>query len=229
MRGRHANGQWVKNFNPLTHGSNSKDVENFFICEGTPFQYSWSVPHDVSGLIRLMGGKKPFLNKLDEFFEKTYYWHGNEPCQHVAYLFPYAGEPWKTQKWVRNIVEKEYEPVPNGLCGNDDAGQMSAWLIFSMIGLYPVCPGMPYYVIGSPMFEDVNIQVKNNKQFIITSKNNSQKNIFIQSASLNGKPFDRSFIWQDEIVNGGMLVFEMGDQPNKNWATGAESIPPTIR
>jgi predicted alpha-1,2-mannosidase len=229
VRGRHADGKWVEDFNPLIHGSSRKDTGNFFICEGTPFQYTWSVPQDVSGLIRFMGGKEPFLNKLDEFFDKTHYWHGNEPCHHISYLFPYAGEPWKTQKWVRNIVEKEYEPIPNGLCGNDDAGQMSAWLIFSMMGFYPVCPGVPYYVIGSPMFEEVSIQLQNNKNFIVRTINNSKKNSYIQSARLNGKTFDRSFIWHDEIVKGGELVFVMGDQPNKIWATGAESIPPTIQ
>ena len=111
----------------------------------------------------------------------------------------------------------------------DDAGQMSAWLIFSMMGFYPVCPGMPYYVIGSPMFEEVSIQLQNNKNFIVMTINNSKKNSYIQSARLNGKTFDRSFIWHDEIVKGGELVFVMGDQPNKKWATGAESIPPTIQ
>jgi predicted alpha-1,2-mannosidase len=229
VRGRYADGKWVEKFNPYLHGSSRKDTGNFFICEGTPFQYTWYVPQDVSGLIRLMGGKKPFLDKLDRFLNETHYWHGNEPCHHISYLFPYAGEPWKAQKWVRNIVEKEYEPVPNGLCGNDDAGQMSAWLIFSMMGFYPVCPGMPYYVIGSPMFEEVSIQIQNNKNFIIRTINNSKKNIYIQSARLNGKSFDRAFIWHDEIVKGGELVFVMGNQPNKTWATSTESIPPAIR
>jgi len=229
VRGRHSDGKWVEKFNAYIHGHSSKDTGNFFICEGTPFQYTWSVPQDVAGLVRLMGGKKPFLDKLDRFFNETHYWHGNEPCHHIAYLYPYAGEPWKTQEWVRKIVKSEYEPVPNGLCGNDDAGQMSAWLVFSMMGFYPVCPGMPYYVIGSPMFEEVSIQVENNKLFTIRTINNSDKNIYIQSARLNGKPFDRSFIWHDEIVKGGELVFVMGDQPNKTWATGNESIPPAIR
>ena len=135
----------------------------------------------------------------------------------------------KHRNGVRDIVGKEYEPVPNGLCGNDDAGQMSAWLIFSMMGFYPVCPGMPYYVIGSPMFEEVSIRVENNKLFTIRTINNSDKNIYIQSARLNGKPFDRSYIWHSEIVKGGELVFVMGGQPNKTWATGAESTPPAIR
>jgi predicted alpha-1,2-mannosidase len=229
VRGRYADGKWVEPFNPYIHGHSSRDTGNFFICEGTPFQYTWYVPQDIPGLIRLMGGKGPFLGKLDEFFDKTHYWHGNEPCHHIAYLFPYVGEPWKTQKWVRNIVKTEYEPVPNGLCGNDDAGQMSAWLIFSMLGFYPVCPGMPYYVIGSPMFEEVSIQVKNNNRFTIRTINNSEKNQYIQSARLNGKTFDRSYIWHREIANGGELVFVMGSQPNKAWATSYESIPPTIR
>jgi predicted alpha-1,2-mannosidase len=228
VRGRHSDGKWVEKFNAYIHGHSSKDTGNFFICEGTPFQYTWSVPQDVAGLVRLMGGKKPFLDKLDRFFNETHYWHGNEPCHHIAYLYPYVGEPWKTQEWVRKIVKNEYEPIPNGLCGNDDAGQMSAWLLFSMMGFYPVCPGMPYYVIGSPLFEEVSIAVENNKLFTIRTINNSDKNIYIQSASLNGKPFDRSFIWHDEIVKGGELVFVMGNKPNKSWAVGAESIPPTI-
>lgn len=229
VRGRHAGGKWVEKFNAYIHGHSSKDTGNFFICEGTPFQYTWSVPQDVPGLISLMGGKKPFLEKLDRFFNETHYWHGNEPCHHVAYLFAYAGEPWKTQKWVRNIVKTEYEPVPNGLCGNDDAGQMSAWLIFSMTGFYPVCPGMPYYVIGSPMFDEVKIHTGSDKSFIIKTINNSEKNIYIQSATFNGEPFDRSYIWHDEIMNGGKLVFVMGKHPNKTWATSTESIPPQIR
>jgi predicted alpha-1,2-mannosidase len=229
VRGRHADGKWVEKFNAYIHGHSARDTGNYFICEGTPFQYTWYVPQDVEGLINLMEGRKAFLDKLDKFFNKTYYWHGNEPCHHIAYLFTYAGEPWKTQKWVRNIVEKEYEPFPNGLCGNDDAGQMSSWLIFSMVGFYPVCPGMPYYVVGSPMFDKVTIQVGNDKEFVIKTINNSEKNIYIQSAKLNGKPFDRSYIWHNEIINGGVLDFVMGDQPNKSWATGSESIPPSIQ
>ena len=133
-RGRYANGEWIEPF----------EFDKFvdYICEGTPYHYTWYVPHDVNGLMKHIG-KERFRTRLDTFFEKDYYWHGNEPGHHIPYLFALAGEAWKTQKWVHNILNREYYPTPDGLSGNDDAGQMSAWLVFSMVGFYPVCPGMP--------------------------------------------------------------------------------------
>lgn len=219
-RGRHADGTWIEPFDPFASTS--------FICEGTPYHYTWYVPQDIAGLIRHMGGKERFINRLDTFFEGDYYWHGNEPGHHIAYLFAYAGEPWKTQKWVHDIINREYFTTPDGLSGNDDAGQMSSWLVFSMVGFYPVCPGMPYYVIGSPSFEESVITLENGKKFTIKAKGASEKNIYIQSATLNGQPYDKSYILHKDIMNGGILSFVMGDTPNKEWASATGSLPPSL-
>ena len=219
-RGRHADGTWIEPFDPFASTS--------FICEGTPYHYTWYAPQDIAGLIRHMGGKERFINRLDTFFEGDYYWHGNEPGHHIAYLFAYAGEPWKTQKWVHDIINREYFTTPDGLSGNDDAGQMSSWLVFSMVGFYPVCPGMPYYVIGSPSFEESVITLENGKKFTIKAKGASEKNIYIQSATLNGQPYDKSYILHKDIMNGGILSFVMGDSPNKEWASSAGSLPPSM-
>ena len=219
-RGRHADGTWIEPFDPFASTS--------FICEGTPYHYTWYAPQDIAGLIRHMGGKERFINRLDTFFEGDYYWHGNEPGHHIAYLFAYAGEPWKTQKWVHDIIYREYFTTPDGLSGNDDAGQMSSWLVFSMVGFYPVCPGMPYYVIGSPSFEESVITLENGKKFTIKAKGASEKNIYIQSATLNGQPYDKSYILHKDIMNGGILSFVMGDTPNKEWASATGSLPPSL-
>ena len=219
-RGRHADGTWIEPFDPFASTS--------FICEGTPYHYTWYAPQDIAGLIRHMGGKERFINRLDTFFEGDYYWHGNEPGHHIAYLFAYAGEPWKTQKWVHDIINREYFTTPDGLSGNDDAGQMSSWLVFSMVGFYPVCPGMPYYVIGSPSFEESVITLENGKKFTIEAKGASEKNIYIQSATLNGQPYNKSYILHKDIMNGGILSFVMGDSPNKEWASSAGSLPPSM-
>lgn len=219
-RGRHADGTWIEPFDPFASTS--------FICEGTPYHYTWYAPQDIAGLIRHMGGKERFINRLDNFFEGNYYWHGNEPGHHIAYLFAYAGEPWKTQKWVHDIINREYFTTPDGLSGNDDAGQMSSWLVFSMVGFYPVCPGMPYYVIGSPSFEESVITLENGKKFTIEAKGASEKNIYIQSATLNGQPYNKSYILHKDIMNGGILSFVMGDSPNKEWASSARSLPPSM-
>lgn len=219
-RGRYTDGSWAEPFDPFAFTP--------FICEGTPYHYTWYVPQDVSGLIDQMGGKEIFISRLDTFFEGDYYWHGNEPGHHIAYMYAYAGEPWKTQKWVHNIINHEYFTTPDGLSGNDDAGQMSAWLVFSMVGFYPVCPGMPYYVIGSPAFEECIITLENGKKFIIEAKDISSENIYIQSANLNGKPYDKSYILHEDIMNGGKLSFIMGNTPNKEWASSPASLPPSM-
>ena len=216
-RGRHADGRWVEPFDP------NKFVS--FICEGTPYHYTWYVPQDVGGLMEQMGGRDKFASRLDTFFEEGYYWHGNEPGHHIAYLFAYAGEPWKTQRWVHDIINGEYFTTPDGLSGNDDAGQMSAWLVFSMVGFYPVCPGMPYYVIGSPGFEETVITLENGKTFTIEAKGYSEENIYIQSATLNGVTYDKSYILHQDIMNGGTLSFVMGNTPNKEWASSPTSLP----
>ena len=204
-RGRYADGTWYEPFDPNQFVS--------FICEGTPYHYTWYAPHDLRGLIQHLGGKERFIQRLDRFFEEGYYWHGNEPCHHIAYLYACAGESWKTQKWVHHIIRSEYFTTPDGLCGNDDAGQMSAWLVFSMMGFYPVCPGMNNYIIGSPSFEEITIHLDNGKTFRIEANGYSEDNIYIRSATLNGKPYDKNYLMHQDIMNGGTLSLVMGSEP----------------
>jgi predicted alpha-1,2-mannosidase len=207
-RGRHSDSTWAEPFDPFSTAS--------FICEGTPYHYTWFVPHDVNGLVEHMGGRERFIERLDKFFDGGYYWHGNEPGHHIAYLYPFVGESWKTQKLIHEIEEKEYKTAPDGLSGNDDAGQMSAWLVFSMMGFYPVCPGSLDYVIGSPSFDRCTISLENGKKFTIESPGASEGRIYIQSATLNGEPYDKAWISHADIMNGGRLVLEMGPQPKKD-------------
>ena len=166
-----------------------------------------------------MGGREEYAAKLDSMFTHGRYWHGNEPCHQVAWLFTYAGEPWKTQQAVRHILDTEYLPVPGGLSGNDDAGQMSAWYVFGALGFYPVCPATPYYAIGSPVFPRAEIAVGNGRTFTIEAEGTSPENIYIQSATLNGKPYNKSYISHSDITNGGVLRFVMGPRPNQTWGT----------
>ena len=162
-----------------------------------------------------MGGREAFVAKLDSMFSEQRYWHGNEPCHQVAYMFNYAGEPWKTQRAVRHVMDTEYLNEPGGLSGNDDAGQMSAWYLFSALGFYPVCPGTPYYIIGSPSFEEATIQLENGKQFTIKAHGASSENIYIESAKLNGKEYNKNYLSHATIVDGGCLEFNMSNVPNK--------------
>ena len=221
VRGRYANGDWYVMFNPFAPRAS-------FITEGSPAQYTFFVPHDVAGLVRLSGGPKKFEAKLDTLFNGRHYWHGNEPNHQIPYLYPYAGVPWKTQQRVRQIIRAEYSAEPGGLSGNEDAGQMSAWLAFSMMGFYPVCPGMPYYVLGSPWFNEMTISLPGNKKFTLRATNQSAENAYIQSAKLNGQPFTRTYLRHEEITAGGELTVEMGPQPNFTWGTGADDAPPSL-
>jgi len=240
MRAKTSDGKWKTPFNPIF-----SEHRNHEYTEGTAWQYSWFVPHDVEGLINLFGSREKFAEKLDSLFITDskldgsnpsndisgmigQYAHGNEPSQHIAYLYNYVGQPWKTQERVSQIIHTLYNHTPEGLCGNEDCGQMSAWYIFSALGFYPVNPANQIYVIGSPLFEEVTINLENGKQFIITAKNISDKNIYIQSAKLNGKELTRSFITHDEIINGATLEFEMSDKPNKILWADNESFPPSM-
>lgn len=220
-QGRHADGTF------LTDTGNAFSFTRF-ITEGAPCHYTWYVPHDVYGLMECTGGKEKYVAKLDSMFSERRYWHGNEPCHQIAYLFNYAGQPWKTQRAVRHIMETEYLNAPGGLSGNDDAGQMSAWYVFSAMGFYPVCPGTPYYIIGSPSFPRMSIRLENGKTFTIVAKNAGEKNIYIQSARLNGEEYDKSYFTHRDILNGGTLEFEMGAQPNTYWGASALSLPPEM-
>ncbi len=194
-------------------------------CEGTQWTYSWYVPHDVQGLINLMGGKTNFSNKLNQCFEEGHYVHDNEPPLHYAYLFDFSGQPWKTQLWSRKIVEGSYSVDPGGLPGNDDLGALSSWYVFSAMGFYPVTPGVAQYEIGSPVFEETVIHLSNGKQFVIKANHVSKENKYIQSSSINGVPLNRPWITQEEILSGKTLIFEMGPQPNKTWGSDEGSKP----
>lgn len=216
IRGRNADGSWDSIFD-----AGRKNLP--YITEGTPRQYSWYVPHDVDGLIEQMGGIQQFNLKLDSMFTEGYYWHGNEPGHQTVYLFNYSGKPAQTQRFVRQIMAEEYGTGPGGLSGNDDAGQMSAWYVFSAIGFYPVCPGTDEYVLGSPVFEQVKLQLKD-ATFVINSKNNHQDNYYIQSATLDGKVFEYNYLKHQQLLGGGILNFTMSNQPS-NWGSNASARP----
>lgn len=203
--GRHSNGRWLGN----------QDLKGRvkFITEGAVVHYSFYVPQDVKALMEAMGGRERFIQKLDTLFgdgaANSYYWHGNEPCQQIPYLYAWAGQPWKTQRIVRQILNTEYLDVPGGLSGNDDAGQMSAWYVFSALGFYPVCPATPYYIIGTPSFRRATIG-----RLTIEAPNVSPDRFYIQSITWNGRPYRHPYITHDMITRGGTLRFEMGSKPN---------------
>lgn len=229
---------YYKYFDPLLVGRRP----NRHYTESNAWQYVWSVQHDVPGLIDLFGGAKNFTEKLDTFFVMSplisppkyvgvvgtigQYVHGNQPSHHVAYLYNYAGQSWKTQFRVRQIMEQLYRPGPGGLCGNEDMGSLSSWYVLSAMGIYPVTPGNPIYIIGSPLFEKLTLKTEKNNSFTVYAKNNSPENVYIQKASLNGQPFNRIWISHEEIIDGGVLEFEMGPEPNKKWGTGRQALPP---
>lgn len=227
MRGKDSKGNWRIPFDPHLY------VQGGDITEGTSWQYTWYVPQDVNGLINLFGGNKPFISKLDSLFivsasDSTSgvddiqgiigeYWHGNEPSHHIIYLYDYAGEPWKTQKHVHEIMKTQYGNKPNSLCGNDDCGQMSAWYIFNTLGFYPVCPGSNDYAIGSPCSPKSVMHLSNGKDVTITAENLSDENIYIQSLEINGKKWNSPFLHYDQIKNGGNIHFTMGNTPHIRW------------
>lgn len=218
VRGRHADGSWIKTFDP--------NVKARFITEGTPWQYTYSVQQDVPGLIKLMGGNTKFIQTLDAFFDTGQYWHGNEPSHHIAYLYAYAGAPWKTQQRLKEIIRAEYGPGPGGISGNDDTGQMSAWYAFSAMGFYPVSPGMPYYVIGAPVLEETTLTTSAGTTFTIAAPNVSAENCYVQSAQLNGQPYPRAYLLHADMVKGGRLELVMGSRPNKKWGSRKKDLPP---
>jgi predicted alpha-1,2-mannosidase len=205
VRGRYADGHWIEPFDPFS--------KTRYICEGTPFQYTWYVPQNIPGLIEAMGGKETFIARMNEFFDKGYYWHGNEPDQQAAYLYAMAGMPEKTQEKVNKIINEEYGTGPGGLSGNEDAGQMSAWLVFSMIGFYPVCPASNQYVITTPSFDGVKIFLPDGKIFLISSINREKTNKYIRVITLNGGRFNDWFITHEEIVKGSRFTFQLDSRP----------------
>ena len=208
-RGRHASGAWATPFSPVGNYS--------YITEGLPYQDTFFVPQDISGLIGLLGGPKAFISKLDGLFAGGYYDQGNEPSHQIAYLYDYVHAAWKTQMEVRKILDADYTDSASGLPGNDDCGQMSAWYVFSALGFYPVTPGTPRYEIGVPLFDGATIHLASGKTFQILAPGASEGKMYIQSVTLDGMPLDRTWISQSEIDSGGELVFHLSSLPDPDW------------
>jgi predicted alpha-1,2-mannosidase len=241
MRGKNEDGTFQKPFNPLKWGD--------AFTEGNSLHYTWSVFHDVQGLIDLMGGNESFIKQLDNVFDMppdfddSYYGgtiheiremqivnmgnyaHGNQPIQHMIYLYNYANAPYKTQEKIRDVLTKLYAATPDGYCGDEDNGQTSAWYVFSSLGFYPVTPGVDQYVIGSPLFKKATLHLENGNIFTINAENNSKKNYYIESTSLNKKNYTPNFISFENIQKGGNFTFNLTDTPNKNWGSKIEDVP----
>lgn len=239
VRARKADGSFREPFDPtaINYGSD--------YTEGNAWQYSWFVPHDPAGLIAAMGGDAATVEKLDAMFEFDntgldyshaediagligQYIHGNEPSHHAAYMYAYAGAPWRTQARLKQIVDSQYRAAPDGLSGNDDVGQMSAWLMFTAMGFYPVAPGSGQYVIGRPFADRIALNLHNGRRFTVTAEGMSDENLYVQSVTLNGRPLARSWIAHEEIVAGGTLHFVLGAEPNTAWGDGAEARPYSV-
>ncbi|MCL5005638.1 MAG: GH92 family glycosyl hydrolase [Acidobacteria bacterium] len=246
MAPKAADGEWVKGFNPiLPKGPGGRD----YFAECNSWVWTFNVTQDVAGLIQLFGGRKPFLKKLDQLFAEQYgglqkftflakfpdmtglignYAQGNEPSFDIAYMYDFAGEPWRAEKMVREVMEVWYNDTPLGLPGDDDQGAMGTWYVFSAMGFYPFCPGAPYYVIGSPVFQKTTIHLPNGRTFTIKADNVSKRGKYIQSATLNGKPLTKPWFTQQDIANGGTLELQMGERPNKNWGNLPADAPPSL-
>ncbi len=241
MRGKNENGTFMSPFSPLKWGD--------AFTEGNSWHYSWSVFHDPQGLIDLMGGKEMFITMLDSVFsvppvfDDSYYGqviheiremtvmnmgnyaHGNQPIQHMIYLYNYAGEPWKAQYWLRQVMNRMYTPAPDGYCGDEDNGQTSAWYVFTALGFYPVCPGSNEYVLGAPLFKKATLHLENEKDLIINAPDNNNENIYIQSMSINGKNYTKNYLKHSDIINGGVIDYKMNNQPNKSRGITDEDFP----
>lgn len=241
MRGKNADGNFQSPFNPFKWGD--------AFTEGNSWHYTWSVFHDINGLSNLMGGKKEFANMLDSVFvvppvfDDSYYGfviheiremqimnmgnyaHGNQPIQHMPYLYNYAGQPWKSQYWVREVMNKLYQPTPDGYCGDEDNGQTSAWYVFSAMGFYPVCPGTDQYVLGAPLFKKVTLSLENGKQVVIKAPNNSADNKYIGNLKWNGKDYSKNWLSHNDLQKGATLDFLMQSSPAMNRGVSETDIP----
>lgn len=241
MRGKNKDGSFQKGFNPFRWGGE--------FVEGNAWHYSWSVFHDFKGLANLMGGNKMMEIMLDSVFnqppifdESAYkkvihemlemqvmnmgqYAHGNQPIQHMIYIYDYCGAPWKTQYHVRDAMNKLYKPTPDGFCGDEDNGQTSAWYVFSAMGFYSVCPGTNQYVIGAPLFKKISLSLPNGNQFLIKAPANNASHLYIQSAYLNGKEYDLNYLKHQDIIKGGVLEFKMSEKPNYKRGIAQKSVP----
>lgn len=240
MAGRALDGSFSESFDPTDWGRD--------FTEGNSWHYSWSVFHDPQGLIDLMGGQKEFINMLDSVFiipgtrgmesrrmihemremqvmDMGQYAHGNQPIQHMVYLYNYGGEPWKAQFWAREIMDKLYSAAPDGYCGDEDNGQTSAWYVFSALGFYPVCPGSNEYILGSPLFKSVKIRLDNGKEITINAKNNSNENRYIAGMKLNGKKYTKNYLKHEDLMKGAKIDYTMSPVPNKNRGTVQSDFP----
>ena len=241
MRGRNKDGKFQTPFSPLKWGD--------AFTEGNSWHYTWSVFHDPQGLINLMGGKQNFNQMLDSvfnvppLFDDSYYGgviheiremqimnmgnyaHGNQPIQHMIYLYGYSGQPWKTQYWIREVMDKLYNAHPDGYCGDEDNGQTSAWYVFSAMGFYPVCPGSNQYVLGVPYFDKLTLHLENGKQLTVTAKGNSDATRYVNAMTLNGETYNHNYLTHDAVMNGGNIVFDMSTTPNTQRGTLAEDVP----
>ena len=241
MRGKKENGEFMKPFSPLKWGD--------AFTEGNSWHYTWSVFHDPQGLIDLMGGDKTFVSMLDSVFsvppvfDDSYYGfviheiremtvmnmgnyaHGNQPIQHMIYLYNYAKQPWKAQYWLRQVMNKMYTPTPDGYCGDEDNGQTSAWYVFTALGFYPVCPGSNEYVVGAPLFKKATIHLENGKDVTIEAPLNSEENWYIKEMKLNGKSYTHNYFSHEDLMNGAKIQIEMSNLPNENRGIAAEDAP----
>jgi predicted alpha-1,2-mannosidase len=245
MAPKSADDQWVEPFDPKLGGGNGgRD----YFTEVDSWLYTFGVQHDVAGMIHLFGSREAFNAKLDRLFVEpfgTSKWHfldqfpdatglvglyaqGNEPSFHIAYLYDFSGQPWKTQRRVRQMMDIWYTDGPMGIPGDDDGGETSSWYVLSAMGFYPVCPGSPVYEIGSPIFERTAIRMGNGKEFTIVAHHVSAQNKYIESATLNGQPLNRPWFRHQDIANGGTLTLEMGDKPNTSWGSAPQDAPPSM-
>ncbi|MDR2916275.1 MAG: GH92 family glycosyl hydrolase [Tannerella sp.] len=241
MRGKNQDGTFMSPFSPLKWGD--------AFTEGNSWHYTWSVFHDPQGLIDLMGGHEMFITMLDSvfavppLFDDSYYGfpiheiremqimnmgnyaHGNQPIQHMIYLYNYAGEPWKAQYWLREVMNRMYTPGPDGYCGDEDNGQTSAWYVFSALGFYPVCPGTDQYIMGAPLFKKATLQMENGKTLIINAPENNKRNIYIKNMTFNSTPYTKNYLTHEDLQNGGEINMEMSETPNKNRGINKEDFP----
>lgn len=241
MRGKNEDGKFQSPFNPLKWGD--------AFTEGNSWHYTWSVFHDPQGLIDLMGGKKDFNIMMDSvfnvppLFDESYYGgviheiremqimnmgnyaHGNQPIQHMIYMYNYSGEPWKAQYWVREVMDKLYNPNPDGYCGDEDNGQTSAWYVLSAMGFYTVCPGTDEYVLGSPLFKKVKLNLENGKQVVITAPNNNKASRYINTMTVDGEPYTKNYLTHGQLVNGAKIDFRMGETPNTQRGISDDDAP----
>jgi len=244
MRGKNKDNSWAKTFTPDKWGD--------AFTEGSSWHWTWCVFHDPIGLANEFGGVKKMRKRLDEVFtakptfndsyygiqiheitemliaDMGQYAHGNQPIQHAVYLYNWLNEPWKAQKHARNIMDKLYSSAPDGLCGDEDNGQTSAWYVFSAMGFYPVTPGTGEYAFGSPLFKNVKLHLRNGKTFEINASKNSTENIFINAINKNGETYSKNYITFDDLMNGSNFSFEMINTPNKKLNTSKESRPYSI-